>query len=99
MQEKDIPNCEAKTIIDTQEIIEDTTDMEDTEEVVVKVNNATESEETIENATSEVIPKEDIKVKELRERNRRLQEQLLQDAEEMEQQASIQNDLDNLFGK
>ena len=99
LQEKDTPNCEAKIIIDTQEIIEDTTDMEDTEEVVVKVNNATESEETIEDATSEVIPKEDVEVNELRKRNMRLQEQLLQDAEEIEKQASIQNDLDNLFGK
>lgn len=98
LQEKDNSNYESQNIIEPEEIVEDTTDEKETEEVV-KVNNTTAFEKPDEDVKHEVIPKEDIKVKELRERNRRLQEQLLQDAEEMEQQASIQNDLDNLFGK
>ena len=98
LQEKDNSNCESQNINESQDKAEDTTDVNAVEEVV-KVNMTTEAQEPIEETTSKVIPKEDIKVKELRERNRRLQEQLLQDAEEMEKQTSIQNDLDNMFGK
>ena len=52
----------------------------------------------IQGELEEIIDTEDDSgVNEIRARNRRLQEQLLRDAEEIEKQASIQNDMDDLF--
>lgn len=88
-----------ESVFDENYVGEETENEEESDEPKRHVSGEDDEDEEEAELESEPDEEEDEEVLKLRQRNQMLQEQLLSDAEQLEQQAELQDDLDDLFGK